>query len=585
MIITLMAAVAMSTGAFAQDGSTGQDTTFDFELFRPHADLYGYSATHGAATIGNLQLGVGAWFNYSNDPVVLMDAQGNRVSVSGAAAGEESGDGVIDSRLTSTFQVGMGITRFASLTVDVPLMIVNDGWSLNSADDPTASATPGGGGGIGDLVVTPKIAVLDRDYLPFGLAVIVPVGLPTGAQRDFLGEGGVTVSPMLAAEYSDGSIHSRAYKFRVALNGGYRLRGPARVRDMNVSNEILYAAALGYHPIDPLEITAEFHGASFGSRAAQNPAEALLGAKVLLGRWVAINVGGGTAVMGGIGAPDYRVFGGVTVAPSFDPNARDSDGDKLADGMDKCPKDSEDLDGYQDDDGCPELDNDADGREDKVDKCPDDPEDDDGYLDNDGCPDVDNDKDGIVDTADRCADEAETVNGFNDEDGCADDKPVEDSDGDTFKDDVDRCPYDAEDLNGFEDEDGCPDDRLKNARVVVTASSIKINDVIYFDTGKATIQDRSFDLLNELAGVITEHPELKKIRVEGHTDNKGDDLSNLKLSQARAESVAAYLKKQGIEGSRLDAAGFGEMRPIATNDSDDGRGQNRRVEFIIVDRD
>ncbi|MFN7145345.1 MAG: OmpA family protein, partial [Myxococcota bacterium] len=354
---------------------------------------------------------------------------------------------------------------------------------------------------------------------------------------------------------------------------------------VRVGNEFLYAAAVGYHPVEPLEITAEFHGSTYGARASQSPAEALLGAKLLLGRWVAVNVGGGTAVIGGIGAPDYRLYGGVSVAPSFDPNARDSDGDKTADGNDKCPKDAEDLDGYQDDDGCPELDNDADGREDGVDKCPDDPEDDDGYMDNDGCPDTDNDKDNVADTLDRCPDQAETINGHADDDGCPDDKPVEDSDADGFKDDVDRCPYDAEDLNQFEDEDGCPDDRLKNARVVVTKESIKIKEVIFFDTGKASIQSRSFSLLDELATVIAEHPELKKIRVEGHTDAEGAELANLKLSQARAESVAAYLKSKGIDGSRLDAAGFGEMRPIASNDSDEGRAQNRRVEFIIVDRD
>lgn len=579
-MISLLAAVAMTAGAHAQD----TEGSFDFELFRPHADLYGYGATQGAATLGNLQLGVGAWFNYSNDPVVLVDAAGNRVSVSGAAS-DEGSDGIIENRMVSTFQIGMGITRFASLTVDLPLVLLNEGWSLGGIDDQTSVARPGGGGGIGDIVVQPKIAVLDRDYMPIGLAIVVPVGLPTGAQRDYLGEGSVTVTPTLAVEYSDAPIHSRAYKFRVAVNGGYRLRDSARLRDVNVGNELVYAAALGYHPIEPLEIMAEFHGTSYGARAAQNPAEALLGAKLLLGRWVAVNVGGGTAVIGGIGAPDYRLYGGVTVAPSFDPDARDSDGDRLSDGVDKCPKDAEDLDGYQDDDGCPDNDNDADGREDAVDKCPDDPEDDDGYLDNDGCPDIDNDKDGIPDTADRCPDQAETVNGFDDEDGCPDDKPVEDSDGDGFKDDVDRCPYDAEDLNGFEDEDGCPDDRLKNARVVVTQSSIKINDVIYFELAKATIQDRSFDLLDELAQVIQKHPEIKKLRVEGHTDNTGDDLSNLKLSQARAESVVAYLKDHGIDGSRLDAAGFGEMRPIASNDAEDGRAQNRRVEFIIVDRD
>ncbi len=585
MITTLLAAVAMTAPAFAQEESATLDSSFDFELFRPHADFYGFGATHGAATLGNLQLGVGAWFNYSNDPVVLVNANGDRVSASGSASGEETGDGVVDTRIMSNFQIGMGFTRFASLTVDLPLVMAQESWNLATLDDPTASIAPGGGGGLGDIVVTPKVAVLDRDHMPVGLAVVVPVGIPSGGAADFLGEGGVTVSPAVAFEYSDAPIHSRQYKWRTAVNGGYRLRNSARLRDVRVGNAFTWAAAFGYHPIEQLEVTAEVHGETYGARASQSPAEALIGAKALLGRWVAINVGGGSAIIGGVGAPDYRVFAGVTVAPSFDPNARDSDSDKIPDGSDRCAKDPEDYDEFQDDDGCPELDNDADGREDGVDQCKNDPEDDDGYLDNDGCPDPDNDKDTIVDTQDRCPDQAETINSFDDEDGCPDDKPVEDSDGDGFKDDVDRCPYDPEDINQFEDEDGCPDDRLKNARVVVTKEAIKIKEVIYFDTGKATIQTRSYDLLDEIARVIGEHPELKKIRIEGHTDSVGNDLSNLKLSQARAESVAAYLKGKGVDGSRLDAAGFGEMRPIATNDTDDGRSQNRRVEFIIVDRD
>jgi outer membrane protein OmpA-like peptidoglycan-associated protein len=579
-MITFLAALSLIGAASAQDTS---DSTFDFELFRPHADFYGYGATHGAATLGNLQLGVSAWVNYSNDPLVLVDATGTRLHLAGGE--DEDGDAIVDTRVSSNFQVGMGITRYASLTVDIPLVMVQDSLNLANLDDPTKAVSAGDGGGLGDISVTPKIAILDRDYMPIGLAVVVPIGLPTGASRDFLGEAGVSVTPQVALEYSDGAIHNRAYKWRVAVNGGYRLRNPAHVRDVSVGNEFVYALGVGVHPIDLLEIGAEFHGSTYGSRPAQSPAEALINAKLLIGRWVAVNVGGGTGVIGGIGAPDYRIYAGFTVAPSFDPNARDSDNDKISDGNDKCPKDAEDYDGFQDADGCPELDNDADGREDNVDKCPDDPEDDDGYLDNDGCPELDNDKDGINDIQDRCPDQAETVNGFTDDDGCPDDKPVEDSDGDGFKDDVDRCPYDPEDQNGFEDEDGCPDDRLKNARVVVTKEAIKIKEVIYFDTGKATIQSRSYDLLDELSRVISEHPELKKIRVEGHTDSVGNDLSNLKLSQARAESVKAYLSSKGVDGSRLDAAGFGEMRPITTNDTDDGRSQNRRVEFIIVDRD
>ena len=218
-------------------------------------------------------------------------------------------------------------------------------------------------------------------------------------------------------------------------------------------------------------------------------------------------------VLSGIGAPDWRVFSGVSVAPSFDPNRRDTDKDGIVDAMDQCIRDAEDIDGFQDEDGCPEIDNDADGLYDRQDRCPLEPEDEDGYQDSDGCPDPDNDKDGILDVSDRCPNEAETNNGYQDEDGCPDSEPILDTDGDGYNDDVDRCPYDAEDFDGEEDEDGCPD-----KRVVIEKNFIKIKEKIYFEFGKAVIQERSFSLIDEIAETIVANPQLKKIRIEGHTD-------------------------------------------------------------------
>jgi len=92
-------------------------------------------------------------------------------------------------------------------------------------------------------------------------------------------------------------------------------------------------------------------------------------------------------------------------------------------------------------------------------------------------------------------------------------------------------------------------------------------------------------VMDEIATVINDHQDLLKIRVEGHTDDVGADMFNLKLSQARAESVVAYLGQAGVEPARLDPVGFGEMRPIDTNETEEGRAHNRRVEFIIVKRD
>lgn len=590
-----------------------EDSSFAFELFRPHADLYGYSAVQGASTLQNLELGVGLWLNYANDPLVIVGADGERLAISGDASAD-SGDGVVNSRIGGDLQVGMGVTRFLSVTLDLPLVLSQKAWELDSLTQLTEAPQQAAGGGLGDLRLTPKVAILDQAEMPVGLAFVLPVGLPTGGASGYLGEKAVTLDPTAVVEWADGSVVSGEYKIRVAGNIGYQIRtADARLLDVHLSNALLYGLGVGVHPAQAMEIMLEFHGQSYGGRSTQNPAEALLGMKFFAGD-IAVNLGGGVGVLPGVGAPDFRVYTGVAFGKSFDPDARDTDSDGITDGVDQCLKDPEDSDGYQDTDGCPELDNDADGREDAVDKCPNDPEDDDGYLDNDGCPDADNDKDNVIDTMDKCPDQAENINEYQDEDGCPDEKPVDDTDGDGYKDDLDRCPYDAEDLDNFEDEDGCPEkdndgdsipdtgDRCPNQReifngvededgcpdesqrVVVSAGAIEIHDVIYFDPGKATIQERSFSLLDEIASVILAHPEIKKIRVEGHTDSDGNDAANLKLSQARAQAVVDYLVKKGVERERLDPVGFGEQRPIADNASADGKAKNRRVEFIIVSR-
>lgn len=131
----------------------------------------------------------------------------------------------------------------------------------------------------------------------------------------------------------------------------------------------------------------------------------------------------------------------------------DKDVDGIPDKMDECPVSTEDFDGFDDTDGCPDLDNDKDAVPDLKDRCPLDAEDRDGFEDSDGCPDADNDKDGIPDPRDQCPDQAEDRDGFQDADGC----PDLDNDGDSVMDEQDKCPLDPEDKDGFEDGDGCPD--------------------------------------------------------------------------------------------------------------------------------
>lgn len=131
----------------------------------------------------------------------------------------------------------------------------------------------------------------------------------------------------------------------------------------------------------------------------------------------------------------------------------DDDNDGVLDGEDACPDDPEDVDGFEDEDGCPEPDNDADGVPDSSDACPDDAEDADGFEDSDGCPDPDNDGDGIADNEDACPDDSEDYDGFEDGDGC----PDPDNDGDGIPDASDACPNEPEDVDVFQDGDGCPE--------------------------------------------------------------------------------------------------------------------------------
>jgi len=120
------------------------------------------------------------------------------------------------------------------------------------------------------------------------------------------------------------------------------------------------------------------------------------------------------------------------------------------------------------------------------------------------------------------------------------------------------------------------------ARVVLTASSIAIKDKIQFKVGSAEILPESFGLLDEIASVFKDNPQIEVVQIEGHTDSTGGAAINRKLSGERAASVRKYLTDKGIEGKRLVSKGFGPDKPIADNGSDEGREQNRRVEFNIV---
>jgi outer membrane protein OmpA-like peptidoglycan-associated protein/opacity protein-like surface antigen len=251
---------------------------------------------------------------------------------------------------------------------------------------------------------------------------------------------------------------------------------------------------------------------------------------------------------------------------------RDIDRDGIEDKADQCINRPEDMDGFEDEDGCPDLDNDKDGIPDLRDKAPNHPEDMDGFEDEDGVPDLDNDKDGIPDDKDMAPDAAEDMDGYKDEDGL----PDLDNDGDGIPDDEDQCINEPENINGFEDEDGCPD---KKPEIIITKDSPVVLEGVSFASGSAGLTENAKKLLLKVLNTLKDYPDMV-VEVRGHTDNIGKRNTNIKLSGRRANSVKNYLVQQGINANRIVARGFGFDDPIASNLTREGREKNRRIEFI-----
>ncbi|MFN3199653.1 MAG: OmpA family protein [Bradymonadia bacterium] len=271
---------------------------------------------------------------------------------------------------------------------------------------------------------------------------------------------------------------------------------------------------------------------------------------------------------------DFEIWGADVQEPPAPPS--DKDGDGIVDAEDSCP----DVKGDAKFKGCP--DSDGDGITDAEDACPQTS----GLAEMKGCPDKDGD--GITDADDACPE----VKGDAKFKGCAD------TDGDDIPDPDDRCPEAKGEtkFKGCPDGDGdgvadvddlCPKRPGEVVRKGCPAPPKKVQEKfsgsikgILFKTGSADLSDKSNKTLDEAAEVLKTYPNLK-LRIEGHTDSKGNDEKNLKLSQDRANSVRGALMSRGVPAARLQAVGLGETQPKASNKTRKGRAQNRRIEFKI----
>ncbi|WP_437715051.1 OmpA family protein [Sorangium sp. So ce448] len=593
-----LAAAAWAAPASAQEAGPARGLALNRFSPAPAGDrMFGvpspYAASpnqDGSATLHVMLLG-----DYAHNPLVLT-RQGS----------DEHLGAIVGHQLFLHLNSSLTLWDRLHVNVDLPLAVLQQG------DSPAAeglSFRSPSDVQLGDLRVGLRLRLLGDYFDPFQLAVGGFVWVPTG-DRDgsFVGEESVRGLPqILAGGRIPGFVWSAA--------AGVDLR-PAQTF-AQVRQGLMFNGGAGVGLLLGSEEQLQIGPEATVSTVLEDPearntnVEALLGLRYRFAptlRDFELGVAAGPGFTSGIGTPDFRAVAMLAYSPEVRRADPDRDKDGIVNEKDACP----DVPGVGDPDpkknGCPPSDRDEDGFLDRVDACPDTP----GIANDDpkkhGCPPPgDRDKDGITDDVDACPDEAGPANEDPKKHGCP---PPPDRDGDGVIDAEDACP----DIPGIrtsdpatngcpgdrdgdtvrDDQDACPDikgkpdpDPTKNGcpvAVRMTETEIVILQQVQFDTGKATIKKVSDPLLDEVASVLKEHPEITRIEVQGHTDPRGGRAYNIKLSQARADSVMKALVQRGVEAERLASKGYGPDVPIADNDTDEGRQQNRRVQFKILEK-
>ncbi len=545
--------MALVSAALALGGVRGARAQEDGDLalrvqqFDPNATGLGIFTLESARTGRPFRPMFNVHFNYA-------------AGVLGSYNGDQLQEWAIDRQVGVDLQAGIGFGG-VDVMLQIPFVALQTGAGLPGGDQ---AISP-----FGDVAIKPKVRLLDPDRRRVGLAVAMPLTLPTGNGAALNGDRSVTATPTAITEVRLGPLD-------LAANLGVVARRKVEIEGLTVGSQLLYRVGVRVWPWHIFALQVEAWGLG-GAASTSSPANWLGGIHVHNRKGFLFQMGVGTGLGPGYGAPKLRVLMGFGVAarPSVD-----RDGDGIANGDDPCPEEPEDADGFEDGDGCPDPDNDGDGIADGDDACPDRAETVNGFQDEDGCPDevADRDGDGIADGDDPCPDEPEDADGFEDGDGC----PDPDNDGDGIADGDDACPDQAETVNGHEDEDGCPDEEAL-VRIDEAAGCIVVRERIHFDTGKATLSADSFPILNRIADLLLRRDDVGPIEIQGHTDERGEAEANRSLSQRRAETVRRFLVNRGVDGERLLARGYGEDQPLRDGHDEESWAENRRVEFHILD--
>ena len=515
------------------------------------------------------QLGLG----YAVNPLHTSNIIRDRATL------RNSDTGVVQNQFVSYFTAGFQFLNRVTLAMTLPVTLAQDGKNPNYATGIFGGAATTyvqtGGPALNDMRIDFRGVLYRTPNEKGAVGAQLSVFAPSGSTANFGGNDGTSAMLMVTAEY-DFKYFILTGNTGVQFRPDNSINRPAQDNGLGIGNEWRWAAG-GFVPLKRGKY--RIGGTIFGQTGIESsgtigdtfftkrntPIEWNVEARMKFGpgdRWWA-GFGGGSLLGNGYGAPDMRLLGLVgAYIPILDSDASsperkaslrdrwrsqhagDADHDGIPDDVDACPNEPEDHEGSEPSDGCPmPPDRDGDGIPDQYDRCPDQPEDKDGIDDGDGCPEDDADHDGILDT-------------------------------------VDACPKEPGQASTDPKKNGCPQ------FIKMEGNVVRILQQVHFGSGSTTILPDSFPMLQEIANLLKANPNIHRMSIDGHTDTRGDADMNMKLSQGRANSVMLWLTQHGVEQARLEAHGYGETKPLETDEtSEKALLANRRVEFRILEED